>query len=599
MLGTSSENNFLNVVKSLTGKRWVQKPYNERSSLALSQKFSLPEIIGRLLDSRGINAASVDGFLEPKLSSSLPNPSHLIDLNAGVQRIIKAINLSDKITIFGDYDVDGATSTALLVRYFKLIGIECGIYIPDRIKEGYGPNITAFKQLINEGTKLLITVDCGTTAFEPLSYAKENGLDVIVIDHHIAEVRLPEASAIINPNRLDETSEHTQLAAVGVSFLLIVGLNKALRDNGFFSNGTPVSEPNLMNLIDIVALGTVADMVALTGVNRALVVQGLKVLAKRQNVGLAALADVSRVDEVPTSYHLGFLLGPRVNAGGRVGKSNLGALLLSTDDDGKAKEIAEKLNKYNLERKEIETNVLDEALQIAEEKVKNRSVNSIILVTGENWHPGVIGIVASRLKEKYSLPACVLTSKEGKMTGSGRSINGIDLGACVIAARQAGIIENGGGHAMAAGFSLADNKLETFEEFLSERISKQIQNQKIVPKLNIDALLTLDGATQEFVSLLQKMGPFGSGNPEPRIVFEGVRIVKATIVGSDHVRCFLTSINSKKSLSAIAFRCVETALGQALLKNNGVPMHVAGKLRENNWQGKTTIQFLMDDASTV
>ncbi|MAV87090.1 MAG: single-stranded-DNA-specific exonuclease RecJ [Rhodospirillaceae bacterium] len=599
MLNTPLENAFLGVDKSLSGKCWVEKNYNERNSLALSQKFSLPEIIGRLLDSRGIGHDGVNNFLEPRLSSSLPNPSHLIDLNVGVKRIIEAINLGDKITIFGDYDVDGATSTALLVRYFNLIGIDCGIYIPDRIKEGYGPNINAFKRLINDGTKLLITVDCGTTAFEPLSYAKENGLDVIVIDHHIAEVRLPEALAIINPNRLDETSEHTQLAAVGVSFLLIVGLNKALRDNGFFSNETKISEPNLMELIDIVALGTVADMVALTGVNRALVVQGLKVLAKRQNAGLAALADVSRIDEVPTSYHLGFLLGPRVNAGGRVGESNLGALLLSTDSNDKAKEIAEKLNQYNLERKEIEANVLDEALKIAEERVKDRSGHSIVLVAGENWHPGVIGIIASRLKEKYSLPACVLTSKDGKMTGSGRSVSGIDLGACVIAARQAGIIENGGGHAMAAGFTLASNKLEIFEEFLSERISKQIQSQKIVPKLNIDALLTLDGATEEFVSLLQKMGPFGSGNPEPRIAFEAVRIVKASIVGNDHVRCFLTGINSKKSLSAIAFRCVDSSLGKALLQNNGVPVHVAGKLRENNWQGRTTVQFLMDDASLV
>jgi single-stranded-DNA-specific exonuclease len=593
------DKNFLNIERSFSGKRWLERPVNERQALALSQQFQLPDIIGRFLSARGIAAEFVDDFLDPKLSSLLPDPAHLLDMGAGVDRIIDAISSNEKIGIFGDYDVDGATSSALLARFFVSIGVNHLIYIPDRIKEGYGPNITAFEKLKNDGVSVIITVDCGTTAFEPLSFGKSIGLDVIIVDHHIAEVGLPNAVAVINPNRLDEESRHTQLAAVGVSFLLIVALNRALRENGFFIKNSVIREPNLMNLLDIVALGTVADMVPLTGVNRALVVQGLKVMAKRRNKGLSALADVAGMDEAPSTYHLGFLMGPRVNAGGRVGQANLGAKLLSTENSQEALDIAQKLDAYNAERREIEATVLEEALVLAEIKAKEKTSQSLVFIVGKNWHPGVIGIVASRLKERYGLPACVLTVNNGVATGSGRSITGVDLGACVISARQAGVLTNGGGHAMAAGFSLNANKLEVFETFLSERIGKQIVEGGILPTLNVDGLITIEGASMDLVEILNKMAPFGTGNAEPRLVFSGIRITKVDIVGVDHIRCFMTGIDSKKQLSAIAFRCADTNLGQALLKHNGLPLHVVGRLRENNWQGRSSVQLLIDDAAPI
>jgi single-stranded-DNA-specific exonuclease len=588
--GAPTDNLFFDVERSCTGKRWLERPGDSRQALAISQQFQLPEIIGRLLDARGISADQVDTFLDPKLASSLPDPAHLLDMDIGVARLIQAIQGQEKIAVFGDYDVDGATSSALLARYFKAVGAEHQIYIPDRISEGYGPNIPALEKLQQDGAKVVVTVDCGTTAYEPLAFAKENKLDVIVVDHHVAEAGLPDAVAVINPNRLDEVSEHGQLAAVGVAFLLAVALNRGLREAGYFKD-TP--EPDLMQWLDIVALGTVADMVALTGVNRALVVQGLKVMIKRNNAGLSALADVARMDEAPSTYHLGFLMGPRVNAGGRVGESYLGAQLLATDSAEEAFNIAQKLDAYNTERREIEDIVLQEALAMAE----NQKAGSVVFIAGQGWHPGVIGIVASRLKERYGLPACVLTIAEGKATGSGRSITGVDLGACVIAARQAGILSNGGGHKMAAGFSLEEDRLEDFKAFLSERIGKQIEEEGIVPTINIDGAISVEGATMELVEVLQKLAPFGTGNAEPRFAFSNVRIAKSDVVGVNHVRCFLSSLDSKKQLAAIAFRCVDTELGQALLKHKGLPLHIVGRLRENNWQGRSSVQLLIDDVA--
>ncbi|MBT7956320.1 MAG: single-stranded-DNA-specific exonuclease RecJ [Rhodospirillaceae bacterium] len=590
MAGAPTDNLFFDVERSCTGKRWLERPGDSRQALAISQQFQLPEIIGRLLDARGISADQVDTFLDPKLASSLPDPAHLLDMDIGVARLIQAIQGQEKIAVFGDYDVDGATSSALLARYFKAVGAEHQIYIPDRISEGYGPNIPALEKLQQDGAKVVVTVDCGTTAYEPLAFAKENKLDVIVVDHHVAEAGLPDAVAVINPNRLDEVSEHGQLAAVGVAFLLAVALNRGLREAGYFKD-TP--EPDLMQWLDIVALGTVADMVALTGVNRALVVQGLKVMIKRNNAGLSALADVARMDEAPSTYHLGFLMGPRVNAGGRVGESYLGAQLLSTDSAEEAFNIAQKLDAYNTERREIEDLVLQEALALAE----NQAAGSVVFIAGQGWHPGVIGIVASRLKERYGLPACVLTIAEGKATGSGRSITGVDLGACVIAARQAGILSNGGGHKMAAGFSLEEDRLEDFKAFLSERIGKQIEEEGIVPTINIDGAISVEGATMELVEVLQKLAPFGTGNAEPRFAFSNVRIAKSDVVGVNHVRCFLSGLDSKKQLAAIAFRCVDTELGQALLKHKGLPLHIVGRLRENNWQGRSSVQLLIDDVA--
>ena len=590
MAGAPTDNLFFEVKHSCTGKRWLERPGDSRHALAISQQFQLPEIIGRFLDTRGITADQVEAFLDPKLTSSLPDPAHLLDMDAGVARLIQALQGQEKIAVFGDYDVDGATSSALLARYFKAVGADYQIYIPDRITEGYGPNILALEKLIKDGTKVVITVDCGTTAYEPLAFAKEKALDVVVVDHHVAEAGLPEAIAVINPNRMDEASEHGQLAAVGVTFLLAVALNRGLREAGYFKDW---QEPDLMQWLDIVALGTVADMVALTGVNRALVVQGLKVMLRRKNAGLSALADVALIDEAPSTYHLGFLLGPRINAGGRVGESYLGAQLLATESAEEAFEIAQKLDAYNTERREIENQVLQEAL----EKAEQQKAGSVVYIAGEGWHPGVIGIVASRLKERYGLPSCVLTIEDGKATGSGRSITGVDLGACVIAARQAGIITDGGGHKMAAGFSLDHDRLDDFNAFLSERISKQIEEEGIVPTINIDGAVSVEGATMELVEVLQKLAPFGTGNAEPRFAFSNVRIAKSDVVGVNHVRCFLTGLDSKKQLAAIAFNCVDTELGRALLRHKGLPLHIVGRLRENIWQGRSSVQLLIDDVA--
>ncbi|MDP7426133.1 MAG: single-stranded-DNA-specific exonuclease RecJ [Rhodospirillales bacterium] len=590
MAGAPTDNLFFEVKHSCTGKRWLERSGDSRHALAISQQFQLPEIIGRFLDTRGITADQVEAFLDPKLTSSLPDPAHLLDMDAGVARLIQALQGQEKIAVFGDYDVDGATSSALLARYFKAVGADYQIYIPDRITEGYGPNILALEKLIKDGTKVVITVDCGTTAYEPLAFAKEKALDVVVVDHHVAEAGLPEAIAVINPNRMDEASEHGQLAAVGVTFLLAVALNRGLREAGYFKDW---QEPDLMQWLDIVALGTVADMVALTGVNRALVVQGLKVMLRRKNAGLSALADVALIDEAPSTYHLGFLLGPRINAGGRVGESYLGAQLLATESAEEAFEIAQKLDAYNTERREIENQVLQEAL----EKAEQQKAGSVVYIAGEGWHPGVIGIVASRLKERYGLPSCVLTIEDGKATGSGRSITGVDLGACVIAARQAGIITDGGGHKMAAGFSLDHDRLDDFNAFLSERISKQIEEEGIVPTINIDGAVSVEGATMELVEVLQKLAPFGTGNAEPRFAFSNVRIAKSDVVGVNHVRCFLTGLDSKKQLAAIAFNCVDTELGRALLRHKGLPLHIVGRLRENIWQGRSSVQLLIDDVA--
>ena len=520
-------------------------------------------------------------------------------MEVGVERIIKSINENEKIVIFGDYDVDGATSSALLARYFNSIKCNFDIYIPDRIKEGYGPNLDAFKKLHARGASLVITVDCGTTAFQPINFASEIGLDTIIVDHHIAEMNLPNAVAVINPNRLDDQITHKQLAAVGVAFLLLVAVNRKLRENGFFSQGQNIIEPNLLELLDIVALGTVADMVPLTGSNRALVIQGLKVMARRKNIGLTALADISGIDEKPNTYHLGFLLGPRVNAGGRVGESYLGAELLSTSSKDRAREIAKQLNEYNSERKEIEEAVFQEAKSLVEKKMGDNAYRSVVFVSGKGWHKGVIGIIASRLKEHYNLPTCVLTETEGVATGSGRSISGVDLGSCIIAARQSGIIAHGGGHAMAAGFSLVADQLDVFENFLSERIRKQILEENIVPTLRVDGLMSIAGATMNLVEFLHLMSPFGTGNPEPRLVFSGVRIAKSNVVGNDLVRCFLSSVDSENWLQAIAFRCVDKKLGMELLNHNGIPLNIAGRLRENNWNGNSTVQLLIDDAAPI
>ena len=586
---------FLGVESSVNGKRWISRLEDERLAAALAQRLEVHEVVGRVLAARNVGLEAASSFLNPKLKTMLPNPTHLIDMQSSVNRIIKAIEDNETIGVLGDYDVDGATSSSLIVRFFSELGLTVPVYIPDRQKEGYGPNLPGLLNLQAKGARVVITVDCGTTAFGPLEAAAEAGIDIIVVDHHVAEPQLPKGARVVNPNRADEESTCGQLAAVGVTFLLIVALNRALREKDWYNQERP--EPNLMSWLDLVALGTICDVVPLTGLDRALVKQGLKVLASRENIGIAALAEVANVDKALDAYHAGFILGPRVNAGGRVGDSALGVKLLTTEDQSEAKAIASLLDDYNTERREIESAVLESAMAQAEEQTKDD--RPVIIVAGKNWHPGVIGIVAGRLRERFDKPSCVLALSKGIGKGSGRSVKGVALGPAVIAANQAGILVNGGGHNMAAGFTVKEDKLPELDEFLVAHISRQLDGKKILPTLMLDGVLSPAGASAELIELLECVGPFGSGNPRPRFGFPQVRVVNSGIVGKDHVRCVLAGVDGGGSLKAIAFRSAGTPLGNALLDTRGLPLHVAGNLRKNEWHGKVSPQLFIDDVASA
>ena len=465
----------LGVERSLAGRRWVRRSADERTVLTLQQRLGVSDIVARVLAGREIGVEDAADFLSPTLRAALPDPGHLLDMDKAVARLVAAVEAGERVVVFGDYDVDGATSSALLVRYFRALGVEIGVYIPDRVAEGYGPNAAALERLAGEGVNVVVTVDCGITAHDPLAAGQAAGLDVIVVDHHVAEPRLPVAAAVVNPNRLDDPSPHGQLAAVGVTFLLLVALNRALREAGRFAGG---GEPDLLGLLDLVALGTVCDVVPLTGVNRALVAQGLKVMARRQNVGLTALADVARMDQAPGVYHAGFLLGPRLNAGGRVGEAGMGWALLTTEDMTAARAMAQRLDGFNTERQALEAAVLADALARVEAAGGDAPV---VTVAGEGWHPGVIGIVASRLVERLGRPVCVVAVNDGVGKGSGRSISGVDLGSAVIAARQKELLVNGGGHKMAAGFTVEPGKLDLLAAFLEERLAEAVAAAQAPP----------------------------------------------------------------------------------------------------------------------
>jgi single-stranded-DNA-specific exonuclease len=584
---------LLGVERSLTGKRWEARLDDGRAGLTLAQRLELPEIVGRLLAARGVDSESAALFLNPTLRDLLPNPSALRDMDVAANRLADAIEKGEKIAVFGDYDVDGATSAALLNRFLRAIGQVPRIYIPDRMAEGYGPNGPALQRLAAEGAKVVVTVDCGITAFDALEAGRAAGLETIVVDHHAAEPRLPPAVAVVNPNRLDDDSGLGQLAAVGVTFLLLVALNRALRDRGWYEKSGK-APPDLLALLDLVALGTVCDVVPLTGLNRAFVAQGLKVMGQRRNLGIKALSDVAGIDEPPGTYHAGFLLGPRVNAGGRVGQAPLGAELLATEDIAGAANIARQLDAYNAERKEIEAAVLDQALlQIEAEGTPE----GLVFAASEGWHAGVIGIVASRLKERYNLPALVVALENGVGKGSARSVPGVDLGAAVIAARQAELLVNGGGHPMAAGLTVAEDRVGELRGFLSERLGAALRKLDYVPALGIDGALEVAGANSELVGHLERLAPYGTANAEPRFALPEVRVLDSGVVGENHVRCVLGGEGKGPRLRAIAFRALDTPVGEALLKSRGLPLHVAGKLRPDTWRGGDAVQFLIDDAA--
>ena len=586
----------LGVEHSLSGRSWRARSGDARAGLALAQRFGFPEIVGRLLAGRGVGEEECERFLAPTLRDLLPDPSHLRDMDRAVARLGDAIRDGETIAIFGDYDVDGATSAALLKRFFAAVGAKAIIYVPDRQREGYGPNEAALAQLQAQDARVVVTVDCGITAHRALAGAAALGLDVIVVDHHLGEPSLPPAYAVIDPNRLDEESAHTVLAAVGVTFLLVTGINRALRQSGWYGNRPA---PDLLQWLDLVALGTVCDVVPLTGVNRALVAQGLKVLRRRGNTGIAALSDVAGIGEKLDAYHAGFILGPRVNAGGRVGQADLGARLLSTDDPVEARSLAVQLDLLNAERRQIETDVLDAAIA----QVERAGPGPIVFAMGEGWHPGVIGIVASRLKDRFNRPACVVALQDGIGRGSARSVSGFPIGPAIIAAQQAGLLINGGGHEMAAGFTVAADKLDAFRAGITARAVETLGSGEPVAELAIDGALTCAAATVELCATIDRLGPFGTGNAEPRFVIPNLRVLKSEVVGQEHVRCVFGEGGGNARLKGIAFRILGAPRGQemgkALLSVQGANFHLAGHLRADSWQGRNEVQLLIDDAAVA
>lgn len=586
----------LDVARSVLDKKWVFTPTDERLAVAMAQAHGLPLIVTRLLAARGIGMDGVSGFMNPTLREQMPDPYVLRDMERAANRIADAIEKSQRVAVFGDYDVDGATSSALLKRFFTALGLPLDIYIPDRIKEGYGPNAAALQSLRDKGADLLITVDCGITAYDAIAAGKAAGLDIVILDHHRAEPALPDADAVVNPNRIDDDSGLGHMAAVGVTFLAVVAINRVLRQRGFYQANR--AEPHILKWLDIVALGTVCDVVPLTGINRAFVSQGLKVMAMRQNPGLVALGDIAGVAQEIGAFHAGFVYGPRVNAGGRVGESGLGWRLLSTDDTLEARMLASKLHDYNSERKAIEDGVLAEALDM----VENRGANddNVIMVAGEGWHPGVIGIVAARLKEKYNRPACVIAFDDnGIGKASGRSAGSIDLGAAIIAAKQKEILIAGGGHKMAAGFTVAQSRLQELQDFVNAHIAAQMNGAPVQPELRVDHVLSVPALTLEMAEKIASLGPYGAGHAEPRFVLSAVKIIKPTVVGEKHVSCFIQDTAGGGSVKAIAFRAMDTALGEALLKSGGAPLHLAGHVTINTWQGRQSVNFQIVDAARV
>jgi len=581
----------LNIAHSILGQPWR---WRARSADVRDDILGSDDLVTQLLLARGCPPEALDAHRAPSIRAFMPDPSIFRDMDRAAGRLADAVEAGEPVTVFGDYDVDGATSAALLIRLLRDLGLDPRAYIPDRLMEGYGPSGEALVRIAEGGARLIVTVDCGAQAFEALEMARAAQVDVIVVDHHKCASALPPAFALVNPNRLDEDDEarsHGHLAAVGVAFLLGAALIRTLRTRGFFASRP---EPRLLDLLDLVALGTVADVAQLRGLNRAFVAQGLKVMGQRRNIGIAALIDAARLERAPTCTDLGFALGPRINAGGRVGKSDLGVRLLTTSDPDEARAISIELNRLNEERRAIEAAVQGEAEDIAVRQ-GNRAV---AVISGQGWHPGVIGIVAGRLKERLGRPAIVIAvDAHGTGKGSGRSISGVDLGAAVLAAKDMGLLVAGGGHAMAAGLTIDAARIDALADFLDERLSADVVRAQGERALLLDAILAPGGVTPAIVEALEAGGPYGVGWPAPRVATGPVRVVRADVVGTNHVRAVVAG-DDGRSLKTVAFRSVETALGQALL---GAGPHrrlwLAGRARIDDWAARPAAELHLEDAA--
>jgi single-stranded-DNA-specific exonuclease len=582
-------NSVLGITNSILGQSWR---WRDRNVDASDPGFAPDDLVSQLLMARGVPREDLTRHRDPTIRGFMPDPSIFQDMERAAERLADAVQRQEQITVYGDYDVDGATSAALLIRLLGSLGLNAGYYIPDRLMEGYGPSGAALVRLGEGGSRLIVTVDCGAMAYDALSQAKAAGIEVIVVDHHKCGTELPSAFALVNPNRLDENDEaalYGHLAAVGVAFLLGAALIRTLRKRGYFTDRT---EPKLMELLDLVALGTVADVAQLRGLNRAFVAQGLKIMSGRRNIGMAALIEASRLTRAPICSDLGFALGPRINAGGRVGKSDLGVRLLTTSDPDEARSIAQELNALNEERRAIEAVVQEEA----EAMLPGQHNRAVALLAGKGWHPGVIGIVSGRIKEKTGKPSIVIAvDANGVGKGSGRSIPGVDLGAAIISAREAGLLEAGGGHAMAAGLTVAADKIEALAQWLDERLAGDVAQASGDKAMLVDAILSPRGLTPPFVDAMEGAGPYGMGWPGPRVVTGPVRIVKCDIVGKDHVRAIMAG-DDGTSFKAMAFRQGETAIGQQLLHGErGRKYWIAGRAKVDDWGAVTKAELHIDD----
>ena len=576
---------------SVTSKNWILKEFDNRDLLFIKENFFLDEITSKLLSIRKIKKDEIKSFLNPSIKNFLPNPRILKDMDKSSKRTFDAISNSEKIGIFGDYDVDGASATALLGNYFSHLKIPYEIYIPDRKIEGYGPTKKAFKEFIMKGVGLIFTVDCGTLSFEAIEFAKQNNLDVIVLDHHQSEIILPKAFSIVNPNRLDDDSQLNYLCAAGVTFMFLVSLNIILRSNKWFLS-KKISEPNLINYLDLVTLGTICDVVPLVGLNRAIVSQGLKILKYKKNLGLKTLLDICGIENHPNVYHVGYILGPRINAGGRVGKSSHGANLLLENNPKNVFKLASELDQFNKERQILEKEVLDRILN----NIQINLSDPVLILSGKNWHEGVIGIVAARIKDKFNKPTIIISIEGNIGKASARSIVGFDIGSIIIAATQQKLLIKGGGHKMAAGFSINIENIEKFKEFIFKKfknIDGKINKGKI---LSLDSVIAPTALNVDFFKKVNCLAPFGSGNPEPKFVIENVKSVNNKIIKDKHIKSTLVGEDGS-IIKTIAFNSIDNEIGAYLLKKGGNTFNIAGKLSLNEWRGQSNVEFIIDDIS--
>jgi single-stranded-DNA-specific exonuclease len=590
---------FLGVERSARGLKWIERlqPSEAYLAAAIAQRHNLPEIIGRILAARNVALDDVPTVINPTIRALCPDPASMADMEKAAERIARAIRAKQRIAIFGDYDVDGASSSALLHRFLAWHGVGARIYIPDRITEGYGPNCEAIASLIEDGAELIVTVDCGSTSFEALEVAAIRGVDVVVADHHQVGEDLPSAHAVVNPNRQDDLSGQGHLCAAGVVFLLCVAVHRRLKAEGAYAKK---KAPDLLAWLDIVALATVCDVVPLSGVNRAFVVQGLKVLRNRQNAGLKALCDAAGVNKPPSPYMLGFILGPRINAGGRIGDASLGARLLASEDAGECARIAETLDRLNRERREIELRTVEEAAASADRTLLEDPACPIIIAGSPAWHKGLVGLAASRLTERFQRPCLIFSQDEhaGEATGSARSVTGVDIGAAVRGAVEAGVAKKGGGHAMAAGVTVQQNRLHELAAYLRQALEPSYRVAAAAPVLAVDGALTPRAATLDFALQLESAGPYGQGNPAPRFCLPSVRLVMAKEIAGGHLKCALQAQDGGQ-ISAVAFRAANSDMGAALAEARDFPIHVAGRIERDEWGGRNRIEFQIEDVAPV